>query len=243
MKTDNPPPSVAAAPPAQDEITLKDLGVALGLGDSYSDSTLYQHLYSREWLLRQLLIELETHKSSAATTEEAVQERLTALAPAPRQEPDVERLINELRALPRWNHVEQPIMAQFVDADDLDAALNRASAPLGEATTPATNEDVHASAQRMVKEHRPSFDKLASAEARLLIEDEAELNRIAALSPAPPTCRAAPTPTGKFRDRLMHAASAWHDGVLDQWALLHQFDLVIDDIATPAAPAPTDEQQ
>ena len=82
-----------------------------------------------------------------------------------------------------------------------------------------------------------------SAAARLLIEDEAELNRLAALSPAPPTCRAAPTPTGKFRDRLMHAASAWHEGVLDQWALLHQFDLVIDDIATSAAPAPTDRQE
>ena len=77
----------------------------------------------------------------------------------------------------------------------------------------------------------------------LYSEDELELNRLAegAASRSPETDIT--NHHGKFRDRLMHAASAWHEGVLDQWALLHQFDLVIDDIATPAAPAPTDEQQ
>ena len=51
---------------------------------------------------------------------------LAAVSPAePRA--TLEQLIEELQTLHRWNHVDQPIMAQFVDADDLDAVLNRAT--------------------------------------------------------------------------------------------------------------------
>lgn len=75
---------------AEPGYTFERLAEQLGLGNAMTAKDVFEWFFYREQLLRDVLILLETHKSSAHTTLEAVSERIAALSSsrtAPQEKP------------------------------------------------------------------------------------------------------------------------------------------------------------